>query len=52
MKKYSVVQEFFKLSEQKHYNVGDTIELTKEDEFEAMFDYLIEVKEKVTNKNK
>ena len=37
MKKYSVIQEFFKLSEQKHYNVGDTIELTIED-FERMFE--------------
>jgi hypothetical protein len=45
MKKYNVIKEFFKLSEQKHYNVDDTIELTKE-EFEAMKEYVVEVKEK------
>ena len=43
MKKYSVIQEFFKLSEQKHYNVGDTIELSDLDA-KAMDIYVKEIK--------
>jgi hypothetical protein len=30
MEKYKVLKPFFKLSEQKDYNIGDTIELEKE----------------------
>ena len=28
MKKYKVIKPFFKLSEQKNYSIGDTIELS------------------------
>jgi hypothetical protein len=45
MKKYKVIKDFFKLSEQKNYFAGDTIELSKED-FERMFDCVEEIKEK------
>jgi hypothetical protein len=31
MENYIVIKEFFKLSEQKTYYIGDTIELSKED---------------------
>lgn len=29
MKKYKVIRGFFKISEQKNYNIGDKIELTE-----------------------
>lgn len=45
MKKYKVIKPFFKLSEQKNYYIDDVIELTK-DEYEAIFDYVTEIKEK------
>lgn len=50
MKKYKVIKGFFKLSQQKDYFVTDEIELTKE-EFEAMKDYVVELKE-INTKNK
>lgn len=31
MEKYIVTKDFFKLTEQKNYYVGDTIELSQED---------------------
>jgi hypothetical protein len=44
--KYIALKPFFKLSEQKNYAIGDTIELSKEDA-EAMLNdgFLEEVKE-------
>ena len=39
MKKYKVIKPFFKLSEQKNYNIDDIIELTSEDA-NNMIDYL------------
>lgn len=44
MKSYKVIKEFFKLSEQKHYNIGDTIELSIEDA-KTMDWYVVEIKE-------
>jgi hypothetical protein len=43
MKKYRVIRDFYKLSEQKNYFIDDTIDLTKE-EFESMFEYVEEIK--------
>lgn len=45
MKKYKVIQDFYKLSEHKNYFAGDTIELNKED-YDRMFEYVEEIKEK------
>ncbi len=50
--KFTVLKPFFKLSEQKNYNVGDEVDFTKE-EAEAMLNegYLEQEKEgKVKNK--
>ena len=50
--KYVALKPFFKLSEQKNYAIGDTIELSKEDA-EAMLNdnFIEEVKEKKVKKN-
>ena len=50
--KYFALKPFFKLSEQKNYAIGDTIELSKEDA-EAMLkdNFIEEVKEKKVKKN-
>ena len=50
--KFKVLKPFFKLSEQKNYAIGDTIELSKEDA-EAMLNdnFIEEVKEKKVKKN-
>ena len=45
MKKYKVIKPFFKISEQKNYNIDDVIELTSEDA-NNMTDYL----ENINNK--
>lgn len=45
MKKYKVIKAFFKLSEQKNYVIGDTIELSIEDA-KAMNWYVVEIKPK------
>jgi len=42
--KYEVLIPFFKLSEQKNYEIGDTIELSKEEATALVF-YVKEVKE-------
>lgn len=44
MKKYKVIKAFFKLSEQKNYEIGDTIELSDKDA-KAMDWYVVEIKE-------
>lgn len=44
MKKYKVIKSFFKLSEQKNYAIGDTIELSDKDA-KAMDWYVVEAKE-------
>lgn len=44
MKKYKVVKAFFKLSEQKNYEINDTIELSEKDA-KAMDWYVVEIKE-------
>lgn len=44
MKKYKVIKDFFKLSEQKNYKIGDTIELSDKDA-KAMDWYVVEIKE-------
>lgn len=47
MKKYKVIKDLFKLSEQKDYSVGDTIELTIEEASELLkFDFIEEIKTK------
>lgn len=43
MKKYKVIKAFFKLSEQKNYVIGDTIELSDKDA-KAMDWCVIEIK--------
>jgi len=44
--KYEVLIPFFKLSEQKNYEVGDTIELSKEDASDMVkYDLVKEIKE-------
>jgi len=50
--KYIALKPFFKLSEQKNYAIGDTIELSKEDA-EAMLNdgFLEEVKVSKPKKN-
>jgi len=45
MKKYKVIKPFFKLSEKKNYEIGDTIELSDADA-KAMNWYVIEIKTK------
>ena len=45
MKKYKVIKAFFKLSEQKNYEIGDTIELSDKDA-KAMDWYVVEIKTK------
>jgi len=50
--KYVALKPFFKLSEQKNYEIGDTIELSKEDAEAMLLDNFIEeVKEKKVKKN-
>ena len=50
--KFKVLKPFFKLSEQKNYAIGDTIELSKEDAEAMLLDNFIEeVKEKKVKKN-
>jgi len=45
MKKYKVIKDLFKLSEQKDYIVGDTIELSIEEANELLkFDLIEEIK--------
>lgn len=39
MEKYKVLKPFFKLSEQKNYNIGDEISLDK-DSIESMLEYI------------
>lgn len=46
MENYIVIAPFYKLSEQKNYNVGDVIELSKEDG-ERMINNKFVEKEKV-----
>ena len=36
MKKYEVLKPFFKLSEQKNYEIGNIIELTDEDSIDML----------------
>lgn len=49
--KFKVLKPFFKLSEQKNYAIGDTIELSKEDAEAMLLDNFIEeVKEKKSKK--
>ena len=45
MKKYKVIKAFFKLSEQKNYEIGDTIDLSEKDA-KAMDWYVVEIKAK------
>jgi hypothetical protein len=45
MKKYKVIKAFFKLSEQKNYNIDDVIDLSDEDA-KAMNWYVVEIKSK------
>jgi len=45
MKKYKVIKAFFKLSEQKNYEIGDTIELSDKDA-KSMDWYVVEIKTK------
>ena len=53
MKKYKVIKPFFKLSEQKNYSIGDTIELSDLDakamdlDAKAMDIYVKEIKKEV-----
>jgi len=47
MKKYKVIKPFFKLSEQKNYVIGDTIELSDSDA-KTMNWYVVEVKKEKT----
>lgn len=47
MKKYKVIKHFFKLSEQKNYVIGDTIELSDSDA-KAMNWYVVEIKKEKT----
>lgn len=44
MKSYKVIKPFFKLSEKKNYEIGDTIELSAEDA-KAMDWYVVDNKE-------
>lgn len=46
MENYIVIAPFFRLSEQKNYNVGDVIELSKEDGERFIDNKLVE-KEKI-----
>ncbi len=50
MKKYNVIKAFYKLSEKKNYNIGETIELSNDDA-KAMNWYVVEVKEVKPKKN-
>jgi len=50
MKKYKVIKAFYKLSEQRNYAIGETIELSNEDA-KAMDWYVVELKEVKTKKN-
>lgn len=49
MKSYKVIKPFFKLSEKKNYDIGDTIELS--DEYAKVMDwYVVPEKETKTKK--
>jgi len=49
--KFEVLKPFFKLSEQKNYEIGDTIELSKEDAADMVkYDLIKEIKEIKTKK--
>jgi hypothetical protein len=50
MKKYTVLKPFFKLSEQKNYAIGDTIELSDDDASDMVkYDLVKEIKSKKKN---
>ena len=49
MKKYTAIQDFYKVSEGKNYKIGDTIELD-DDTAKAMKDFVVEVKESKAKK--
>lgn len=49
MKKYKVIKAFFKLSEKKNYEIGDTIELSDADA-KAMDWYVVTEKETKSKK--
>lgn len=49
---YKVIKGFFKLSERKTYNIGDTIELTEVEALDKSKQGLIEFKEVKAKKKK